>query len=227
LSIKVGEENLLPAICDAIARKIARKRKSDFISFGRGLARAAPGLNPRRCKKPFLHDSICSRSETSLIIREDRVWSRVLTSAMSEFFEGYYLSRGVKLLKKGSIVSLEGKDGVDVSLSSGCTISCDMVVAGVGASAVTELFAKSGLLVENGIVVNEYLETNQAGIFAAGDVANYVDKVFDKRRRVEHWDNAVSQGQYWAATVQGGAPAIPARPLFLLRYIRFVVGIVG
>ena len=88
-------------------------------------------------------------------------------------------------------------------LASGLTIACDMVVAGVGASPVTELFAQSGLAVENGIVVNEYLETDQTGIFAAGDVANYVDKIFDKRRRVEHWDNAVSQGQHWAGVVRG------------------------
>ena len=141
--------------------------------------------------------------ETSLIIREDRVWSRVFTPAMSEFFERYYLSRGVKLLKDESVASLQGRDRLNVSLSSGRKISCDMVVAGVGATAVTELFAKSGLAVENGIVVNEYLETNQAGIFAAGDVANYVDKIFDKRRRVEHWDNAVSQGQHWAGVIRG------------------------
>jgi len=141
--------------------------------------------------------------ETSLIIREDRVWSRVFTPAMSGFFERYYLSRGVKLLKDESVASLQGKDRLGVSLSSGRKISCDMVVAGVGATAVTELFAKSGLAVENGIVVNEYLETNQAGIFAAGDVANYVDKIFDKRRRVEHWDNAVSQGQHWARIIGG------------------------
>jgi NADPH-dependent 2,4-dienoyl-CoA reductase/sulfur reductase-like enzyme len=141
--------------------------------------------------------------ETSLIIREDRVWSRVFTPAMSEFFERYYLSRGVKLLKNESVASLQGKDRLDVSLSSGRKISCDMVVAGVGATAVTELFAKSGLAIENGIVINEYLETNHAGIFAAGDVANYVDKIFDKRRRVEHWDNAVSQGQHWAGIIGG------------------------
>src|SRR5205807_3647907 len=116
--------------------------------------------------------------DTSLIIREDRVWSRVFTPAMSEFFERYYLSRGVKLLKKESIVSLHGKDRIDVLLSSGRKISCEMVVAGVGATAVTELFAKSGLAIENGIMVNEYLETNQAGIFAAGYCANYVDKIF-------------------------------------------------
>jgi NADPH-dependent 2,4-dienoyl-CoA reductase/sulfur reductase-like enzyme len=78
-----------------------------------------------------------------------------------------------------------------------------MVVAGVGAAPVTELFASSGLALENGITVNEYLETNIPGVFAAGDVANYPDKIFEKRRRVEHWDNAVSQGQHWASIVRG------------------------
>jgi NADPH-dependent 2,4-dienoyl-CoA reductase/sulfur reductase-like enzyme len=141
--------------------------------------------------------------DTSLIIREDRVWSRVFTRAMSEFFERYYLSRGVTLLKNESVVSLQGGGRIDVSLSSGRKISCDMVVAGVGAAAVTELFANSGLAIENGIAVNEYLETNQPRISAAGDVANYVDKLFDKRRRVEHWDNAVSQGQHWASIISG------------------------
>ncbi len=141
--------------------------------------------------------------ETSLIIREDRVWSRGFTPAMSEFFERYYVSRGVKFLKNESIASLQDSRRLEVSLSSGRKISCDMVVAGVGATAVTELFAKSGLAVENGIMVNEYLESNQAGVFAAGDVANYVDKMFAKRRRVEHWDNAVSQGQHWADIIRG------------------------
>lgn len=142
--------------------------------------------------------------QTTLVIREDRVWSRVFTPAMSEFFERYYGSRGVQLLKRQSVTALQGKDRVDtVLLASGQKVPCDMVVAGVGAAPVTELFAKTGLAIDNGIVVNEYLETNLAGIFAAGDVANYVDLIFDKRRRVEHWDNAVSQGQHWAAVVRG------------------------
>ena len=53
------------------------------------------------------------------------------------------------------------------------------------------------------IVVNEYLEASRAGVYAAGDVANYPDTIFGKRRRVEHWDNAVSQGQHWTRVVLG------------------------
>lgn len=142
--------------------------------------------------------------ETTMIVAEDRVWSRVFTPAMSAFFERYYASRGVQVLKGESVSRLEGKERVrTVALSSGRTVSCDMVVAGVGAMPVVEFLANSGLALNNGIVVNEYLETDRSGVFAAGDVANYPDPIFEKRRRVEHWDNAVSQGQHWAAVVRG------------------------
>ena len=153
--------------------------------------------------------------ETTLVLREDRVWSRVFTVPMSEFFERYYIARGVQLLKRESVVRLEGKGRAKTAvLSSGRTIPCDLVVAGVGATPVSELFTNSGLAVENGIVVNEYLETNQRGIFAAGDVANYLDIIFHKRRRVEHWDNAVSQGQHWAALVRGDRKPFSHVPYF-------------
>ncbi len=46
-------------------------------------------------------------------------------------------------------------------------------------------------------------ETNQAGILAAGDIVSYPDTLFGKRRRVEHWDNAVTQGQYCAKALMG------------------------
>jgi NADPH-dependent 2,4-dienoyl-CoA reductase/sulfur reductase-like enzyme len=65
------------------------------------------------------------------------------------------------------------------------------------------MLASSGFEVSDGIVVNEYLETVQPGIYAAGDMANYLDVLFQKRRRLEHWDNAVSQGQYCARALMG------------------------
>ena len=57
---------------------------------------------------------------------------------------------------------------------------------------------------DNGILVNEYLETGNASVYAAGDAANYPDLLFgNKRRRVEHWDNAVSQGQHLSGALLG------------------------
>ena len=152
--------------------------------------------------------------ETTLVIREERVGKRVCTTEMSEFFERYYVSRGVRLAKNEGIVAIEKGNPMQVALSSGGKIECHMVVAGVGAAPVTELFVDLGLVLENGIMVNEYLETNIPGVFAAGDVANYPDKIFEKRRRVEHWDNAVSQGQHWAGVVRGERQTFVHVPYF-------------
>ena len=143
--------------------------------------------------------------QTTLVIREDRVWSRVFTPVMSAFFEQYYTARGVRIVKQARVAALEGKDTVQaVLLGDNEKLSCDLVVVGVGAVPVTELLEKTVIALDDGIVVNEYLETSRTGIYAGGDVTNYPDTIFGKRRRVEHWDNAVSQGQHWARVVLGG-----------------------
>jgi NADPH-dependent 2,4-dienoyl-CoA reductase/sulfur reductase-like enzyme len=89
-----------------------------------------------------------------------------------------------------------------------------MVVAGIGVVPATELFAGSGIEMKDGILVNEYLETTAPGVWAAGDVANYWDVLFQKRRRVEHWDNAVSQGEHCAGLLMGTRTAFRHVPYF-------------
>ena len=76
------------------------------------------------------------------------------------------------------------------------------------------MFASLGLDESGGVTVNEYLETKIPGIFAAGDVANYLDLLFQKRRRVEHWDNAVSQGQHCARFLMGQRSPFKHVPYF-------------
>ncbi len=89
-----------------------------------------------------------------------------------------------------------------------------MIVAGIGVTPVTDMLTDSGLELNNGVVVNEFLETNQPGIWAAGDVANYPDLLFGKRKRVEHWDNAVSQGQHCGRVLMGDRTAFKHVPYF-------------
>jgi NADPH-dependent 2,4-dienoyl-CoA reductase/sulfur reductase-like enzyme len=152
--------------------------------------------------------------ETTLVIREDRVWSRVFSPEISAFFDNYYSSRGVRIVKNTGTAALNGDGSVrSAKLSNGQEVECDLVVAGIGVSPVTESF-EHNLRVENGFVVNEFLETEVPGIYAAGDVANYPDRIFTKRRRVEHWDNAVSQGQHWARVVTGDRQPFVHVPYF-------------
>ncbi|HEX5939679.1 MAG TPA: FAD-dependent oxidoreductase, partial [Dehalococcoidia bacterium] len=90
-----------------------------------------------------------------------------------------------------------------VKTESGAELEAETVVAGIGVKPATDFLQGSGLTIDNGIKVNEYLETGVANVWAAGDVANYYDTIFKKQRRIEHWDNAVEQGKHAAGLLQG------------------------
>lgn len=142
--------------------------------------------------------------DTLMVVREDRIWPRFFTPEMSRFFAVYYAARDVEIVTGETVRELRGGDAVEtVVLGGGREVPCDMLVAGIGVRPVTEPLSASGIEVENGVLVNEYLETSRPEIWAAGDVANYQDALFGKRRRVEHWDNAVSQGQHVARAMLG------------------------
>ena len=141
---------------------------------------------------------------TAMVMREERIWKQFFTAAMSRFFESYYSARGVQVVKSAKLAQFRGDAAVkSVVLESKQALECDLVVAGIGVRPVTEPLANSGIEIADGVVVNEYLETSQRGIYAAGDVAGYQDTLFGKRRRAEHWDNAVSQGQHCGRTLVG------------------------
>ncbi|MGH9559330.1 MAG: NAD(P)/FAD-dependent oxidoreductase, partial [Bryobacteraceae bacterium] len=153
--------------------------------------------------------------EVTMILREDRIWKKFFTPEMSRFFEKYYSDRGVRFIKNAETAELRGDGAVSAAvLGDGKTVACDLVVAGIGVEPVTEFLSGSGIEISNGIVVNEYLETNRPGILSAGDVANYPDVLFNKRRRVEHWDNAVSQGQHCARALMGERAPFKHVPYF-------------
>jgi NADPH-dependent 2,4-dienoyl-CoA reductase/sulfur reductase-like enzyme len=142
--------------------------------------------------------------EVTMVLSDDQIWKRLFSPEMSKFFEAYYAARGVKLNKSTAVSELRGNEEVSSAvLKDGQIIPCDLVVAGIGVQPATETVVKSGLDVDDGIKVNEYLETSNPDVLAAGDVANYQDVIFGTRRRVEHWDNAVSQGQYCAQLLMG------------------------
>ena len=153
--------------------------------------------------------------ETTMIFPEDRVWARVFTPAMSSFFERYYAERGVRLVKQASLKSFRGDSALRAIVSADDReFPCDLAVAGAGAIPALEPFAKSGVALDGGVVVNDYLEASSPDVWAAGDIASYPDSIFDKRRRVEHWDNAVAQGQHWAQLMLGDRKPFRHVPYF-------------
>lgn len=139
--------------------------------------------------------------ETTMVVRDDRIWKAFFTPEMSAFFESYYSERGVRLIKHTGVTAIQNESSA--RLTTGQALDFDLLVAGIGVRPLTVLARQAGLQVDNGIVVNEFLETSDPNITAAGDVARYSDSLFGGRRRVEHWDNAVSQGQCLANALLG------------------------
>jgi NADPH-dependent 2,4-dienoyl-CoA reductase/sulfur reductase-like enzyme len=153
--------------------------------------------------------------EVTMVLNGDRVFKRLFSPEMSSFFDSYYAARGVRLIKSMSVTELRGDEVVSSAvLKDGQTVQCDLVVAGIGVQPVIEAVTNSGLDLGDGIIVNEYLQTSHPDVFAAGDVANYHDVLFSKRRRVEHWDNAVSQGQHCARSLMGDRTPFRHVPYF-------------
>lgn len=149
--------------------------------------------------------------DTTMVFPDDRVWKNFFTPEMSQFFQKYYEQRGVHFAQGAKV---DGVETGKVSLSNGTKLDADLVVAGIGVTPVTDIAQAAGIAVENGIRVDEFLKTNIDGIYAAGDVANYHDLVYGKQRRVEHWDNAVSHGQYLARRLSGNAEPFKHIPYF-------------
>jgi NAD(P)H-nitrite reductase large subunit len=142
--------------------------------------------------------------QSTLVFPQSRVWASFFTPEMSHFFEEHYRAQGVALVKQANVVGFEGNGQVTaVKLDNGEQLAADLVVAGIGVIPNVALFRQSGLAINEGILVNDHLETNIPGIYAVGDVAEYEDAIFNTRRRVEHWDNAFVQGQHVMKSMLG------------------------
>jgi 3-phenylpropionate/trans-cinnamate dioxygenase ferredoxin reductase component len=121
----------------------------------------------------------------------------------------------VKMLMKSGVEAFEGDGAVErVRTSDGCGLECDFVVVGVGVLPCTELAAASGITVDDGILVDEYLQTSAPDVFAAGDVANAHHPFYGERIRVEHWANARNQGPAAARNMLGRVDAYDRLPYF-------------
>ena len=129
---------------------------------------------------------------------------RVLGEQVGRVFEAFHREQGVQMFFEESVAAFEGTRRVRrVVTSTGRRLECDFVVVGVGVEPVTDIVAGSGVKIENGIVVDEYCQTNVEGIYAAGDVANHFHPVFGRLMRVEHWQNAIHQGRAAARSMIG------------------------
>ena len=100
---------------------------------------------------------------------------------------------------------------------------------GVGVRPALELAEGAGIAVDRGVLTDAYLQTNVAGIYAAGDVARYATKAPDggERLRIEHWVHAERQGQVAAQNILGKTRAFTHVPFFWSAHYDVTISYVG
>jgi 3-phenylpropionate/trans-cinnamate dioxygenase ferredoxin reductase subunit len=121
---------------------------------------------------------------------------RVLGPQVGRIYADIHRDHGVDVRLGQGVEGFEGTEKVErVRTNGGGAVDCDFVVVGVGVVPRTQLAEAAGISLDNGIVVDERLETSAPGMFAAGDVANHRHPQFGPIR-VEHWANALNQGLF-------------------------------
>jgi 3-phenylpropionate/trans-cinnamate dioxygenase ferredoxin reductase subunit len=140
---------------------------------------------------------------------------RVLGAEVGAVYRDIHADHGVRMLLGTGVAAFEGTTAVErVRTRDGRLLDCDFVVVGVGVQPRTALAAQGGLYVDDGIVVDEHLQTSVPGVFAAGDVAMADYPLYSRRIRVEHWANALHQGPVAARNMLGRSEAYDRVPYF-------------
>ncbi len=145
-----------------------------------------------------------NQKNVTLVFPGPGLCSGIFPASLSNFLNKYYEEKGVHVITEDQLDSLDRTNTrFKVRTKGGKRISVDGLVAGIGIRPETYIAESAGLLVDNGIKVNELLQTSDPDIYAAGDVANFYNAALDKHIRFEHEDNANRMGMLAGRNMAG------------------------
>lgn len=163
------------------------------------------------------------------LLRGDRYWSNVLDEQESRVVEGRLQAEGVTLHYRTNVSEIIGKTKVTgVRLQDGSIIKCDLLAYAIGVAPRMELAQAAGLGIDRGILVNEFLQTNDPDIYAAGDVAQVFDPLSGRSVLDSLWNPAREQGTAAGMNMAGHiTPYIKTPPFNVTRLAGLTTTIIG
>jgi 3-phenylpropionate/trans-cinnamate dioxygenase ferredoxin reductase subunit len=144
-----------------------------------------------------------------------RILQRVTAPELSAFYKRVHMEEGVYILE--NVIASEIKaDRNRLAVSTSCqqTFDADMVIIGIGVIPNMELAELAGLILGNGIEVNEFCQTSDSDIYAVGDVTWHLNPIYDRYIRLESVPNATEQGKVAASHINGNFKPYDSLPWF-------------
>lgn len=161
--------------------------------------------------------------EVTVVAPSSEPFEATLGAEIGALFRRVHESHGVRFHLGSIVYRFEGSHNVEaVVLDNGERIETDMAVVGVGVRPVTD-FLEGVELDEAGAVVVDSRMCAADGIYAAGDIVNFVDRHSKRPGRVEHWRTAQQQGRTAARNMAGRDSVFDGVPFFWTR--QFDVGL--
>jgi NADPH-dependent 2,4-dienoyl-CoA reductase/sulfur reductase-like enzyme len=189
----LGNVIYLRTIRDALALKEMGSLEKGIMIVGGGLlaSEAAASLRMMKLKVGLMH-------------RDSYLLDRYLDPETGTWLTEYFAKHGVTLSMGESLNGFEGKTVLrNIQTKSGNRFPVGLAVVAAGAEPNLDLVRNTPLAGPHGSPVTEYLETEEKGIYAVGDLAFYPDRIMGGVRRQTHWDNARSQGLVAGANMTG------------------------
>src|SRR5881296_4407491 len=191
--VNLGNVIYLRTVRDALAlREMANIEKTVMVIGGGLLAcETAASLRMMRLKVSMMH-------------RNSYLLNRYLDSQTGPWLTDYYAKHGIAMLIGESLNGFEGKTVLrNIQTKSGNRVPAGLAIVACGAEPNLDLVRNTPLSGPHGSPVTEYLETEEKGIFAVGDLAFYPDRIMGGVRRQTHWENAREQGLIAGANMTG------------------------
>src|SRR5216110_611751 len=191
--VNLGNVIYLRTVRDALALKEMASVERGIMVVGGGLlaCEAAASLRMMKLKIGLMH-------------RDPYLLNRYLDPETGAWLTDHFAKHSVVLSMGESLNGFEGKTVLrNIQTKSGNRFPVGLAVVACGAEPNLELVRNTPLAGPHGSPVTEYLETEEKGIFAVGDLAFYPDRIMGGVRRQTHWENARSQGLIAGANMTG------------------------